>query len=159
MQEPMKNIKLYGIFHKEFPKPSGCDWLIPISVGNAHISNCNFSDSEGVNISHLNPYYCELTAQYWVRHNRPSQYVGFYHYRRYFSFIQDTNNIDQTNIFSFLSSDLQYTKLAKLLNVYDVVLPRSHILNMTIEDQYIYSSSCGLGLFFDGIRGAFSKIF
>jgi len=43
-------------------------------------------DDGGANISDLNPYYCELTAQYWAWKNVDAEYVGFCHYRRYFNF-------------------------------------------------------------------------
>lgn len=142
----MKDIKLYGVFHKEFPKPLRCDWLYPVAVGenSSSISCCELNDSSGVNVSHLNPYYNELTAHYWVRHNRPSQYVGFYHYRRYFSFqsignrcIKNVSTPPSNDIFDFLTSRSQYDKLDNLLNVYDVVTP-SQEFQISIEDQYVY---------------------
>lgn len=43
-------------------------------------------DDEGDNISELNPYYCELTSQYWAWKNVDAEYYGFCHYRRYFDF-------------------------------------------------------------------------
>jgi hypothetical protein len=44
-------------------------------------------DSDGQDtISEKNPYYCELTAQYWQWKNGPTdvEYIGLCHYRRYF---------------------------------------------------------------------------
>ena len=43
-------------------------------------------DDIGENISDLNPFYCELTAQYWAWKNIDAEYYGFCHYRRYFNF-------------------------------------------------------------------------
>ena len=43
-------------------------------------------DNTGDNISQKNPYYCELTTQYWVWKNVDADYYGFCHYRRLFSF-------------------------------------------------------------------------
>ena len=43
-------------------------------------------DNDGDNISEKNPWYCELTAQYWAWKNCDCDYFGFFHYRRYLSF-------------------------------------------------------------------------
>ena len=42
---------------------------------------------DGVNgsISEKNPYYCELTVQYYAWKNEQADYYGFCHYRRFFS--------------------------------------------------------------------------
>lgn len=53
---------------------------IPLVVG-GHIEG-ELSDSTGINISKLNPYYCELTGVYWVIHNTDHEFVGNAHYRR-----------------------------------------------------------------------------
>lgn len=44
------------------------------------------TDDDGDNIAEENPFYCELTAQYWAWKNiDPSiKYIGISHYRRYF---------------------------------------------------------------------------
>lgn len=67
--------------------------LQPMQVGCAaredRLVDCYY-DNEGDNISELNPYYCELTTQYWAyKHARDAEYVGFCHYRRYFDFSED----------------------------------------------------------------------
>ena len=62
----------------------------PIHVGRA-ISSCSeqmdmIGDDTGDNISEKNPFYSELTAQYWAWKNyHDSDYIGFCHYRRYFA--------------------------------------------------------------------------
>lgn len=78
----------------------------PIHVGRA-ISKCKdemvgmIGDDTGDNISAKNPYYCELTAQYWAWKNyHNSEYIGFCHYRRFFE-IEFTNE----NIGKILKND------------------------------------------------------
>lgn len=47
-------------------------------------------DNTGDNISSKNKSYCELTTQYWAWKNTDYDYYGFCHYRRYFSFNDET---------------------------------------------------------------------
>ena len=73
---------------------------VPIHVGRA-ISKYKeemadmIGDDTGDNISEKNPYYCELTAQYWAWKNLNSEYVGLCHYRRYFETKITEENIDK----------------------------------------------------------------
>lgn len=75
------------------------DIYTPIHVGRA-ISKWKsemadmIGDDTGDNISHKNPYYCELTAQYWAWKNLDCEYVGLCHYRRYFETEFTSENID-----------------------------------------------------------------
>lgn len=81
------------------------DIYTPIHVGRA-ISKWNsemadmIGDDTGDNISHKNPYYCELTAQYWAWKNLNCEYVGLCHYRRYFE-----TEITRENIESILGKN------------------------------------------------------
>ena len=79
----------------------------PIQVGRA-VSEYNLGiigDNTGDNISHKNPSYCELTAQYWAWKNVDCRYIGLCHYRRYF----ETVYTDKL--------------LERIFSKYDVVLP------------------------------------
>ena len=87
----MSNIKIYTCHHK--PSAFLDSALVqPIHVGKANNLNeigCP-GDDGGDNISFKNPFYCELTAHYWVwKNSQPADYVGFMHYRRHFNFSED----------------------------------------------------------------------
>lgn len=94
----MSNIKILVACHK----PDVCRHDVvftPIHVGR-EISKItdkmsNFiGDNTGDNISSLNPYYCELTAQYWMWKNLKNvDIVGLAHYRRYFKGADTEDNI------------------------------------------------------------------
>lgn len=62
----------------------------PVIAGSAFqtesVAGGFLKDNTGDNISQKNPYYCELTTQYWAWKNADADYYGFCHYRRLFSF-------------------------------------------------------------------------
>lgn len=92
----MSKIKILVCSHKP-DKVYSNNVYMPIQVGKA-ISKYDLGiigDNTGDNISHLNPYYCELTAQYWAWKNLDCEYIGLAHYRRYFDFIYTDDNIEQ----------------------------------------------------------------
>ncbi len=107
----------------------------PIQVGKA-LSNIDLGyigDDTGDNISNKNPYYCELTAQYWAWKNLQCRNVGLCHYRRYFEDIFTEERLDD------------------IFNNYDVILPRPFVHSvrggsilhklitiLTIEDVAIF---------------------
>lgn len=83
-------ISIFITTHKEVSKPNS-DILQLVQVGPGLIDNRfpdTFHDDDGQSISDKNPYYCELTTQYWAWKNVNCDYVGFCHYRRYFNFSQ-----------------------------------------------------------------------
>jgi hypothetical protein len=95
----MDKIKILVACHK--PGPVYQDEVYtPIHVGRA-ISKCKeemadmIGDDTGENISEKNPYYAELTAQYWAWKNiQDVEYIGFCHYRRYFDIKISNDNVD-----------------------------------------------------------------
>ena len=78
------NIKLFTITHKSFTPPPD-PMYIPLHVGRANAEDLGFlGDETGDSISHLNPYFCELTGMYWIWKNyHDVDYTGICHYRRY----------------------------------------------------------------------------
>lgn len=74
------------------------DVYVPIHVGKALHPNLELGfigDNIGDNISMKNPFYSELTAQYWAWKNLDSEYVGLCHYRRYFATEYTNHNIEE----------------------------------------------------------------
>lgn len=87
---------------------------------------CNVSDDIGDNISNKNPYYCELTGLYWIWKNLTDEYIGIVHYRRFF-----------TESF-FESHFLKETKIKKIFQKYDVILPiKTKLRNTTVRHQFL----------------------
>ena len=102
--------------HKVVPVPDETIYT-PIQVG-AALSAERFpgfiSDDTGRNISEKNPYFNELTASYWARHNSDADVIGLVHYRRFFSFSRQKD----------LAKILTSAQLADLLAKNDVILPK-----------------------------------
>ena len=83
----MRNKKVTVIIatHKHYQMPDD-DMYLPIHVGSIGKESIGYQrDDEGVNISELNPFFCELTGLYWAWKNLDSDYIGLAHYRRHFS--------------------------------------------------------------------------
>lgn len=87
-------------------------------------------DNTGDNISCKNPYYCELTAQYWAWKNCNADYIGFMHYRRHLSF--DDTVAYKENIYGLVDSailnadyvnkfKLDSEHISKMVSQYDIV--------------------------------------
>lgn len=103
----MREISILVACHKQADVFSN-DVYNPIHVGKALHPECDLGfggDDSGDNISRKNPFYCELTAQYWAWKNLDCEVVGLSHYRRYFE------DLDSKE------------KVLKALNGYDIILP------------------------------------
>jgi lipopolysaccharide biosynthesis glycosyltransferase len=130
----MKTVSIYTCHHK----PSAfldSSVIKPIHVGKANSLNviCCDGDDTGDNISYKNPFYCELTAHYWVWKNAiPTDYVGFMHYRRHFNFSDDQHkpednwgmvNCDEINQEYQEEFGLNEKQILKLLENVDLIVP------------------------------------
>ena len=85
------NIQILVACHKPSELPDN-PLFLPVHVG-AKLSSANLGiqrDDQGTNISEKNPNYCELTAIYWAWKNLDADYYGLFHYRRFYSFSDDT---------------------------------------------------------------------
>lgn len=113
-------MKVYVVTHKNFKDDflKSKNYYQVIKVGNnmknSEAQKKNWQvDSEGNNISTANPYYCELTAQYWGwKNDKVDCYTGICHYRRYFldPFIKKNTQI--------ISKD----SVINIMSKYDVIL-------------------------------------
>jgi hypothetical protein len=137
-------IRIYQTFHKPFNHNPACAWLERVGV-NGYCDEGVQPDSDGENISTLNPYYNELTAYYWVWKNSDAETVGFYHYRRYLNFL-----IDETwkygvtvglpaddNVVAYLTQSAQYEQLDRILKIHDVVVAKKTASERSIEQHYL----------------------
>ncbi|MRS15078.1 DUF4422 domain-containing protein [Enterobacteriaceae bacterium RIT691] len=131
----MKNIRIYTCHHKPSSFLSS-ELIHPIHVGKQNTLNdigC-IGDNTGDNISFKNPFYCELTAHYWVWKNAPAtDFVGFMHYRRHLNF-SEKQNFDEDNwgVVNHPVIDEGYENqfgltdsvIQKSIEGYDVLLPK-----------------------------------
>lgn len=122
---------VFVVSHKNVAMPQD-DMYVPIQVGQ---KNENFPgyirDNTGENIASKNSNYCELTAQYWAWKNSKADIKGLAHYRRLFG-------KQSSGIFTPIATRYKYVlnseTLEKLLNEYDMVVPKAH--NYYIETAY-----------------------
>ncbi|HEL1586832.1 TPA: DUF4422 domain-containing protein [Streptococcus suis] len=130
----MKNIKLIVATHKQAKMPSDSNLYLPIHVGREGKADIGYiGDNTGENISHLNPYYSELTGLYWAWKNVDCDYLGLVHYRRFFTMkkqaFHEGVDIDQVV--------LTQADLEQLLEQADVLVPsRRKYYIETLESHY-----------------------
>ena len=128
-------VKLYTSHHKPSAFLSS-PIIKPIHVGKANSFNeiCCDGDDSGDNISFKNPFYCELTAQYWVwKNDISSEYVGFMHYRRHLNFSnkqdypEDVWGVVNEDVISSTYEDkfgLNEKSIVEAIGEYDILLPK-----------------------------------
>ncbi|AVG77533.1 DUF4422 domain-containing protein [Pantoea ananatis] len=131
----MNKVKVFTCHHKPSAFLSS-PAIIPIHVGkiNSISEICTFGDDTGDNISYKNPFYCELTAHYWVWKNEAlSEFVGFMHYRRHFNFSEDQKKeediwgmVNRPEINAEYESEfgLDEDSILKIAQSYDILVPK-----------------------------------
>lgn len=145
----MSTIKIALACHRDDIAIPENELICPIQVGTAlasHRFEGMLHDDEGENISEKNPYYCELTAQYWAWKNLEADYYGLFHYRRYFSF---SDKKFSTNYFADVPMEtndaatlkeigLEPERMRKIIEQYDFILPEQgqFVDGSTIRGQY-----------------------
>ena len=136
----MDNIKLFVCCHKETNVPEH-PLLAPVQVG-AALADTRFEgflyDDVGENISAKNPYYCELTAQYWAWKNIEADYYGFFHYRRYlYPYINARRpyTIKREPTLPLLDK-LGYDGFTELIRKYDLIIPKGENMYVPVREHY-----------------------
>ena len=110
----MSNLKLYITTHKEFEKKVNDDVYEVLDV-----RETNKDVFEKTRMD--NGFLSEFTNMFWVADNCDlPDYVGFCHYRRYFSFMDDIPNLDE------------------LFTKYDAIIPSQIKLNGSVKGHYAY---------------------
>ena len=104
-----------------------------LKVGSADFS-AEFTDATGDNIAHLNPFYSELTALYWIWKNYrcdPDAIVGMVHYRRFFGYPK-VNSVFRKEIISTNDIDSQ-------MALGDMLIPQGRYFKEGLYGQYAKS--------------------
>ncbi|ADQ14087.1 DUF4422 domain-containing protein [Halanaerobium hydrogeniformans] len=141
-----KKVKIINVFHKKYYQFDN-DLYFKIQAGSA-LSKENlamYKDNSGDNISNKNPYYSELTAQYWFWKNynySNLDYIGLCHYRRYFAFLNAKNKIKKNIKYLkfivkkyFLKNNLTFSYFPTLYLNYDEADKELENFNDQIIDQ------------------------
>ncbi len=141
-------LKIFVAFHKPFFYVKN-EIFEPVQVGsNIHKIDLGFiSDNTGDNISNKNKNYAELTLLYWVWKNcKLPDYVGFCHYRRYFSFLNnyDKNSIHISNFkYEYNVDKYKVWDINNIINAVkdnDLILPKPvKYEKYTMEKQFVVS--------------------
>ena len=134
------DIKIYIATHKPVYVPQH-PLLTPLQIGTALHEQLPdmLHDHTGVHISDKNSRYCELTGQYWVWKNQQADYVGFYHYRRYFTFQRQRRPYC---IYDFPDEAMlecmgyEPEQMEQFISRYDIIAPKAENMYETAWDNY-----------------------
>lgn len=132
--------KLFVCFHKNDVVFEN-KYYVPIHVGKQQSAvELGFvGDDTGDTISNKNPWYSELTAQYWIWKNvKDIDYVGLCHYRRFLDFKSSFTEKFRT----YIHADEKYVPNhinipLDMIEKYDIVLPK-----LRVQAIPIYESLC-----------------
>lgn len=120
-------------------------FLTPLQVGvenNSKFDNFAY-DNQGDNISHLNPYYCELTGHYWAYKNETANYYGFCHYRRFLNFNTNINQVYtfERDINNIYSNKYNYQNAEDIIKNHDIILPKIEKFHTSVYNHYKNSNN------------------
>lgn len=152
----MKDIKIFVSHRIDFEAETvSNDVFVPVHCGAVYMDEPDSmaGDNTGENISERRNSFCELTVQYWAWKNVKADYYGICHYRRYFSFAEETMPEDSyTNVIdSFISYEARsryhlddMAQIEKIVDGNDIVatvpFDVKKVGNRSIEHQYVQQS-------------------
>ena len=131
-------VKIYSCYHKPYPLIES-DIIAPIHVGKKTSSiELGFQgDDKGENISAKNPYFCELTATYWIWKNVKTDIVGLFHYRRFFNFTNKDKKIHKVGKNLDIKYGITKENIQRILKEYDIILPQlTKTADLSVYDYY-----------------------
>lgn len=157
------DIKIYTCYHKSCPVLQN-DVVIPILVGKAAGNRgdeglFSVDDNQGESISDKNPFYCELTATYWIWKNIKADYVGLFHYRRYLNFVDDVTKEFAGTPDILQKYGISKPNLAKIFASYDVVVPRACDVKKAAPSLYEYYKSAHIASDMDKVLDIIGSLY
>ena len=137
-------MRIFIVAHRDTRPPPSPLYSV-IAVGGATVPGAEFRDDSGDNISSKNRQYCELTATYWVWKNTIEDAVGICHYRRFFNLLPTnlhghaliTLPAPDETVTGLLSDPRQACVMRRLLDQYDLIVPRALYQRVSIGDDYV----------------------
>ena len=122
----MEKVVIYVLTHKKFEEEYDKNLYKPLLNGSYFISeNLNYiRDDTGDNISKLNPYFAELTGEYWAWKNSDADIIGFNHYRRWFARNIKFDKLTKEDIINDLEKN-------------DIILPQKSMMKKSVKKTII----------------------
>lgn len=158
------DIKIFVATHKPCQLPEQSCY-VPIQVGAAGKDPITYEmlgikdrtgdiirDDDGESISVKNPYYCELTATYFIWKNISADVVGLCHYRRFFASKKSLG--DEAEPFKNVLTEKEIEHL--MLDA-DVVVPKRN--KYFIETLYSHYSHTMDGMHLDVAREVMAQVY
>ena len=143
------DLQIYIATHKQWELPQQDRGYVPMHVGKAasELDLGILGDDTGENISVLNPYYCELTALYWMWKNSHASRVGLVHYRRYFAPVKAQILLKNTPIASSEDFEELRDECDLIVLMPDKFINAATQMPISVEQQYsMWSNGLDLAL-------------